>query len=376
MKKKYLIDEARLGREFAELSALDSESFSERAIADRLSEKLRKLGFEVEEDQAGARYGGTAGNLYGYLKGTLPGEPLLLSAHMDTVKPGIGKKAVFSQDGRIESQGDTVLGADDLNGITEILEGIRSVREAGIPHRDLEVLFPIAEEVYVKGSSVFDFGRIRSSEGYVLDMSGPVGKAAVQAPSIVFFDAEITGRAAHAGFEPERGIHAIQLMSRAVGQVRQGKIDEDTTFNIGMISGGTATNIVPETCTCRGEARSYEHERAMASIQAFFGILEKVTEEAGAEFTLNTDIVARAYRTDEKDPVVQRFLRACGRIGISGATRSTFGGSDNNTFAMHGIRGVVLSCGMYQVHSVDEYTTIEDLKQGASLVAELITDET
>ncbi|MCB6994374.1 M20/M25/M40 family metallo-hydrolase [bacterium 210820-DFI.6.37] len=374
MEKKYRINEKRIGREFSRLCALDSESFSERAIADQLTEALTALGFEVEEDHAGERYGGTAGNLYGFLKGELPGEPLLLSAHMDTVKPGVGKKAVFLQDGTITSQGDTVLGADDLNGITEILEGIRGVREAGLPHRDIEILFSIAEEVYVKGSSVFDFSRIRSSQGYVLDMSGAVGKAAVQAPSMISFEAEITGRAAHAGFEPERGIHAIQLMSHAISRIHQGHLYDDTTFNVGLISGGTATNIVPEACVCQGEVRSYDHQRAVACIEDFRWLLKEITESAGAAFRLDTNVVAKAYKIDEAEPVVQRFYRACKRLGILGTIRSTFGGSDNNTFVTRGIRGIVLSCGMYQVHSVEEYTTLKDLKQGAALVAELITD--
>lgn len=374
MGKAYFIDEKRMGREFTELACLDSESFSERAIADRLTEKLKALGFEVKEDRAGDSYGGNAGNLYGFLKGSLPGKPLLFSAHMDTVKPGIGKEAVISPDGTITSHGNTVLGADDLNGITEILEGIRSIREAGIEHRDIEVLFSIAEEVYVKGTGSFDFSRIRSSEVYVLDMSGNVGKAAVKAPSIIFFHAKTEGRAAHAGFEPERGIHAIQLMGRAVSRIQQGRMDENTTFNVGLISGGTATNIVPESCTCRGEVRSYDHKRALDCIEDFRRVLKEVTEDAGGSFSLETETVARAYKTEESDPVVQRFLRSCQRLGIEGGLRSTFGGSDNNVFAMHGIPGIVLSCGMFKVHSVDEYTTLKDLAQGAALVAELILD--
>ena len=140
--------------EFAGFTEIDSVSFGERRMADLLKEKLRALGFETEEDDAGSHYGGNAGNVYGFLKGSLSGEPVLFSAHMDTVEPGIGKKAVFQEDGRITSDGTTVLGADDAAGLTEILGGIRRVLSSGKPHRDIEVLFPIAEEVYTKGTRV------------------------------------------------------------------------------------------------------------------------------------------------------------------------------------------------------------------------------
>ncbi|MCD8123442.1 MAG: M20/M25/M40 family metallo-hydrolase, partial [Lachnospiraceae bacterium] len=161
---------ARIYREFKELTGLDSVSFSERLMADALTAKLRTLGFEVWEDRAGEQIRGTAGNLYGFLKGQLPGPPILLSAHMDTVTPGIGKQAVLREDGQITSAGETVLGADDVCGLVEILEGVRRVQERGIPHRDVEVLFTVAEEAYGQGSSAFDFGRILEREAYVFDL--------------------------------------------------------------------------------------------------------------------------------------------------------------------------------------------------------------
>lgn len=232
------INEQRIRDEFAELVEIDSLSFAERDMADCLKKKLLSMGFSVEEDNAGSHYNGNAGNVYGYLKGTLPGEPILLSAHMDVVEPGIGRQAVFSGDGRITSAGDTVLGADDVAGIVEILEGIRAVLEAGLPHRDIEVLFPIAEELYIKGTNVFDFEKIRARDAYVLDLSGKIGTAALQAPSIISFQVTVRGKAAHAGFEPEKGIHAVALMSKAIGKIKQGHIDEKTTFNIGTVMGG------------------------------------------------------------------------------------------------------------------------------------------
>lgn len=371
-KPNVFVNRERLQQEFAELTGIDSVSFSERQMADQLKKRLLELGFTVLEDQAGKHYGGNAGNVYGYRKGTLPGSGVLLSAHMDTVQPGIGKKAIFSEDGTITSQGDTILGADDVTGIVEILEGIRCVQEAGLPHRDVEVLFPIAEEVYIKGTTVFDFSQIRAREAYVLDLSGPIGTAALQAPTLISFTVTVTGKAAHAGFSPEDGIHAVQIMCYAVGEIPQGHVDEETTLNIGLISGGEATNIVPPSCTCKGEIRSYSHEKALAALEKVRRQFQQIAEAGGAKFHLESSVDLMAYRVGEDALAVEHFKEACDRLGISWNLTRTFGGSDNNNFLRHGISGIVLSCGMYEVHSVREYTKMKDLECGARLVAELI----
>lgn len=362
----------RIKKEFQELTLIDSVTFSERQMADCLAKKLKELGFGVTEDQAGAHYGGNAGNLYGFLKGALPGPPILLSAHMDTVQPGKGKKAVFHGDGTVTSGGDTVLGADDLAGVVEILEGIRRVREMGQPHRDIEVLFSIGEEAYLKGTDVFDFSKIQAREAYVLDVSGPVGTAVIQAPSIASFEAVIHGKAAHAGFEPERGIHAAAVMCSAIAGIRQGRLDGETTLNIGTISGGDAPNIVPKRCACTGEVRSYSHERALRCVgQVEQAFLQKA-KEAGAvcEFSQRVDVTA--YQAKEDSPAVRKFKKSCGSLGIQPKITSAFGGSDNNNFVKNGIHGIALSCGMFRVHSVEEYTSVEELAKGAALVAKLL----
>jgi tripeptide aminopeptidase len=373
--KKIKINEDRIWREFQELVSLDSVSFEEREMADALTHRLEELGFQVSEDDAGSHYGGNAGNVYGFLKGTLPGDPILLSAHMDTVTPGIGKKAVLHGDGTITSKGDTVLGADDINGLVSILEAVRCIKEAEIPHRDIEVLFPIAEELYCKGTDVMDFGKIRSKEAYVLDMGGRPGEAAMQAPTILSFTVTVHGKASHAGFRPDRGIHAIRIMSEALSKVKQGQLPNGTTRNIGKIWGGEATNIVPETCVCQGEIRSYSHEEALQSVEEMRSIFEETLEETGATFDIDTQVHVHAYQTDTELPVVKRFVQVCREMGLAGTLIRTFGGSDNNQFALHGIPGLVLSCGMNQVHSVEEYTSIEDLKLCVEMVAKLITAE-
>lgn len=363
--------QSRLMQEFDELAAIDAESLSERKICDVLKVKLEDLGFTVTEDLAGTQIGGNAGNLYGYLKGTLPGAPVLLSAHMDTVKPGIGKRPIH-KNGKILSDGTTVLGADDIAGIVEILEGIRQAKEKGIPHRDVEVLFCVAEEMYTVGSRAFDFSQIRSREAYVLDLSGDVGAAANQAPSLISFEIKITGKAAHAGFEPEKGIHAIAVMSQIIGSIPQGHLNEQTTCNIGTIQGGTGTNIVPESCVACGEIRSFSHKEALDCLTRICEMVQQIAAQNQAAGEVIHTVHLVAYQISEKSPAVYHFQKACEKLGLEGRLTATFGGSDNNTFAEHGIEGLVLSCGMEKAHSVQEYMEEEQLIAGTALVTELI----
>ncbi len=384
------INEERMKREFADLVAIDSASYYERRMADRMKDMLEELGFSVLEDDAAEKLkeerlaapqpkgeeDAPAGNLYGYLKGDLPGDPVLFVAHTDTVQPGYGKKAVFGGDGLIKSDGSTVLGSDDAAGLLEILEGIRCIEEAHLPHRDIEILFPVAEEAHCRGTAKFDFSRIRSREAYVLDLSGPVGSAAVEAPTILTYQATVTGRAAHAGFAPEDGIHAVAVMCDAITRIPHGRLyagkEEETTMNIGSVCGGGATNVVPAECTCTGEIRSCSHEQAMQIMEQVKNEFEDTAAWYGAGAEVNCDIKVHAYKTGEDTPSVRHFLTACQDLSLPGKLIRTFGGSDNNNLALNGIPGIVLSCGMNDVHGVGENIRTEDLVKGAELVAELI----
>lgn len=369
------IQPERMIAEFMELSAIDSVSFKERRMADVLKEKLKGLGVSVYEDDAAVHYGSEAGNLYGYLKGTLPGDPILFSSHMDTVEPGIGKKAVLQEDGRITSDGTSVLGADDVTGIVAILEAVRCIQEYSIPHRDIELLFPIAEEAYVQGSSVFDYGKFRAKEAYVMDLSGAIGTASLREPTLISFQITVQGKAAHAGFSPELGIHAIAVAADAVNRVRQGRIGDDTTVNIGKISGGVATNVVPDQVVLEGEVRSYSHETALSRMEDICRIFEEAANNAGASCDVQSRIHLYAYQVSENEPVVQHFLKVCEDLHIKTELISTFGGSDNNCFLRHGIRGIVIACGMHQVHTVNEYTYPGEMAQCASILLGLMTEE-
>ncbi len=367
-----MVNEERLLKEFCELVSIDSVSFREREMADTLKRKLTELGLEVHEDKAGERYNGNAGNVYARKKGTLPGTPLLFSAHMDTVEPGTGKRAIVKEDGRIISAG-TILGADDVSGIAAILEALKVLEENSLLHRDIEMLFPVAEEVYIKGTDVFDFTKVKAGEGYVLDLSGKVGTAALKAPAIITFEIRVTGRAAHAGFNPEDGVNAIAIAAEAITGIKQGRIDEDTTVNIGLISGGTATNIVSERVVIKGEIRSYSQQEAELRIKNIKDRFEKTAIKYRGDIAFISKVDAAAYRVGQTEPVVKRFLNACGELGYETELTATFGGSDNNNFLKHGIRGIVLASGMNQVHSAEEYSDIKELVKCTNILLKLMT---
>lgn len=359
---------------FSELVIIDSPSYGEKQASDYIKQQLEELGFSISEDQAGAGHENGCGNLYGFLDGDdALGEPLLLCAHMDTVEPSKGKRALIKEDGRIISAGDTVLGADDISGISAILEALRVIEENGIRHRPVEVLFTVAEEVYCGGAARFDFSKIKSRQAYVLDLSGPIGTAAFSAPSILFFTAVVSGKSAHAGFEPEKGIHAIAAAADAVSKLTLGHIGNYTTLNIGVIQGGRATNIIPDRCTVGGEVRSFSHQEAIELTHAVERQFTMSAAARGASVAFETSIGCTAYETPEDHLVIKNFTKACQLANINVQLVKTFGGSDNNYLAAHGIGGLVVASGMHQCHSCEEYTTVSELVQSARLVVSLMT---
>ncbi|NLL77792.1 MAG: M20/M25/M40 family metallo-hydrolase [Clostridiales bacterium] len=369
------IDKERLIKEFMTLVSIDSPSLLERKIGDYLKHKLEELGFTVTEDDAGSKLGGNCGNIYGFLEGSTDMSPLLFCVHMDTVEPSGGKQAVLSSDGMIRSMGNTVLGADDFAGIAALLEALYTIKENKFTHRPIELLFTVAEEIYCKGAKQFDYTNIMSKEAYVLDLSGDVGAAAYQAPSILSLLIDVKGKASHAGFAPQEGIHAVQAAADAVAKLKLGKIDDITTVNIGLVQGGLATNIVPELCTVSGEIRSYSHKRAMEAAEEVRKQFERSAEAFGAKINFEVITNCQAYETPKDHSVVIRFEEACRTLNIPFSLLRTFGGSDNNVLAEHGITGIVLACAMNRCHSCEEYTTVEELVRIAELTRVLMTSE-
>ncbi len=368
-----MINQERLVAAFCRLVSVDAPSLGERNMADVLKAELEGLGLEVWEDDAGKKLGGTAGNLFCRVPGRLPGPPLLFSAHMDTVEPSRGKRAVCRPNGKIESEGDTVLGADDMAGVAAILEALATAREQGIPLRELELVFPVAEELHTLGSAQFDRSLLRAEQCYVLDLDGPVGDAALDAPSILTFQADFIGRAAHAGMAPEKGVHAIRLASRAISAMDMGRVKEGLTVNVGCITGGGTTNIVPECCTVTGEVRGFDHQLALAEMERICTLFRITAEADGGRCKFSSKVCCVAYHWPESCPAARRFSRACQELGLMPHFRPTFGGSDNNNFARWGISGLVMANAMQDIHSCQENTSVEQLAAAAELTLKLMS---
>lgn len=368
------INQKRLINTFKQLVAIDSISRAEREMGDYVTQQLQELGLEVQEDNAGELIGGNCGNIYGFLPGDPQKEPLLFCVHLDTVEPGKGKQALVGADGVIRSKGDTVLGADDATGVAAVLEALRAIQENTLPHRPLEVLFTVAEEIYCKGIEQFNFSRLRSRQAYVLDLTGPLGTAALRAPTILTFTVSVRGRSAHAGFAPEQGVHAIAAAAAAISELRLGRIDPDTTLNIGLVEGGRATNIIPDSCLVTGEVRSLSHLKALSTAETVRNIFRKEAQSFGAEIEFNTEIQSLAYATAPSHPVVSRFESVCQQLGLETVLVDTFGGSDNNSLAQRGITGIVIANAMHECHSTSEYTTIDELTGIAGITLALMTD--
>ena len=367
-------EEKRIAELFLYLTGIDNASLKEREMADAVEAILDELEIPYTEDDTWKKTGGNAGNIFAKLEGE--GTPMLLCAHLDSVAPALGKKAVLKADGTITSSGDTVLGADDLARVAEILETLRRLKEGNTPHRPIEVLFTYAEELYDVGSEFFDFSQISAREAYVLDSSGCTGTFLYKAPTIVSFEVQIRGLASHAGFQPEKGIHAIQIAADAIGNIQMGHVEADTTVNVGEISGGTGTNIVPERCVVRGEIRSYVHEKALEQLGRIEEVFRASAGRYGGEAEVSCRIGTYAYETSMESKPVEQMKSVCKKLGFPFLPQESFGGSDNNVLAAHGIEGIVLACGMEQVHYVQEYTTVQALAETAELLTALACPET
>ncbi|OPX83766.1 MAG: Carboxypeptidase G2 precursor [Pelotomaculum sp. PtaB.Bin104] len=364
-------NDGRILDEFLELVQVDSVSGKERRIADLLLKKLTDLGLSVWEDDAGQKSGSNAGNVIGNLPGTGQGPSLLLCAHMDTVQPGCGVKPVVA-DGVVRSSGDTILGADDKAGIVAILESLRLVRENNTEHGGLAVAFTIWEESGLFGAKNLDCQAIGAKVGFVLDSDGDPGTIVTQAPSHDHIGVTVRGRAAHAGIKPEDGINAIQVAAYAIAQMQLGRIDEETTSNIGIISGGNAVNIVPDSVTLEGEARSLNTEKRLRQTSQMCLAIEEAAKKYGAEADIVTELLYPDYHLAADSLPVRIAVEAARNLGLESRLVKTGGGSDANIFNSKGIAAAVLGIGMKKVHTTEEYITTDNLVENARYLFEII----
>jgi tripeptide aminopeptidase len=372
--KNLKIDETRLIDTFTRLVEIDSPSLDERRVCDFILKELRSIGIAAQEDGAAKKIGGTAGNLFFKVRGKSDVPSVMFCVHTDTVEPSHGKRAVKRGDGRITSAGDTVLGADDLTGVAAILEAFRIVKENDLKIRTTEAVFMAAEEIYGSGAGAFDYSVLESKDCYVLDLSGRVGTAAYAAPTILAFNAEFHGKAAHAGFAFDEGRHAVQAAAAAVAAFPLGNAD-GSTCNVGLIEGGRATNIVPDLCVVKGEIRSLNHESATARAEALKRVYAAAAAAHGVSLEFKTRVCIEAYETPLDSAVARRFERVCGETGIPCRFVATLGGSDNNIIVKNGIDGLVVASAMNDCHSTAEYTEIKEIVKLTELILRIMLCE-
>lgn len=367
-----LVNKERVLAEFLELVKIKCSTRAERVVADLLTKRLVELGLEVNEDTAGQKIGGNAGNLIAYLKGNVPAAPVVMfSAHMDCVEPCGGVQPQL-KDGIITSAGDTVLGSDDKSGVVGILEALRVIREENIPHGDIQVVFTIAEEGGLNGSKNIDRQLIKADFGYVLDSSGLPGKIIIMAPGQNKVEVVVHGKTAHAGLAPEEGINAIVVAGKALAELKQGRIDDETTANVGTIKGGQATNIVPDYVSIVCEARSRNSAKLEAQTKLMCDTFERVVTANGGTVDIKVTKAYDPYVLASDDPVVVRAKQAAISVGLEPKLEGTGGGSDANFFNKYGLPAAVLGTGMTKVHTTAEYIKEADLYKLAELVVALI----
>ncbi len=366
-----MVNASRMRDEFLELVRIDSLTLHERRMADVLKAKLEDMGIPAYEDDAGGKIGGNAGNLICTVKGERNVPGILLMAHMDTVSPGIGKNPVVEGD-IIKTDGTTVLGGDDAAGIECILEALRVISEDGIAHGNIYIAFTVAEEGGLLGAKNMDYSAIDAKYGFVMDDGGDIGSVAVSAPTQNKIDIIVKGKAAHAGVEPENGISAVQIAAWAISQMRLGRIDHETTANIGTIKGGFATNIICDRVEIEAEARSRGRSKLKEQTSHMRHCFEMACAKFGGSFEFDAQNVYPEFNIKDDSGIVGILKRAAEKAGIELRTGATGGGSDTNIINGRGIEAVDISVGMDKVHSVEEQISIKDMARAAEFLVEII----
>jgi tripeptide aminopeptidase len=375
-----LIKKERLKNLFLELIRIDSLSRKEHAIATRLKGEMEALGARVSIDDAGEKVGGNVGNVIAHFQGTrAAAPPLLLSAHMDTVVPGEGVVPVLEGD-IVRSDGRTVLGGDDKSGVAIICEVMRVVYENKLPCSDIDVVFTICEEAGLIGAKCLDVSRLRAQMGLVLD-SDSVGFLFTKAPAANRIEFRVRGLEAHAGVCPEKGISAVKVAADGIAQMRLGRIDDETTANIGIIEGGMAVNIVPNSVVLKGEARSHSQEKLEWQTQHMLDCLQHAASRHtlqldGKRFEATVEAnIARDYDRMEvpDDAAIVRLVReAAKNLKVAVKTLATGGGCDANVLNQKGLQVANLSTGMREIHTVKEWLDLKDLYLSAQMVLEIV----
>nr|WP_279591726.1 M20/M25/M40 family metallo-hydrolase [Paenibacillus sp. F411] len=362
--------------EFMELVSIDSETGHEEQISEVLKKKFGALGLQVQEDDSKERTGHGSGNLIVTWEAEQAehAPKLLFTCHMDTVTPGKGVKPELGEDGYIRSDGTTILGADDKAGLAALLESIRVVQENNLPHGQIQFVITAGEESGLVGSRALQPDLLDADFGFALDSNGEVGSVAVSAPTQARIQMVIHGRSAHAGVNPEDGISAIQVAAKSIAAMKLGRIDKETTANIGKFQGGGPTNIVCDYVQIDAEARSIVQEKVEQQISNMREALETTVREYGAKSEFRSEIIYPAYSYNEHDEVVQLAKRAIEAAGLKLSLFTSGGGSDANVFNGLGIPTVNLAVGYENIHTTKERIHADNLVKAATIVLSLFQE--
>jgi tripeptide aminopeptidase len=356
---------------FMDLARIESESLNEAGVAEYVMEVARKAGFETYMDKAGEALGGNAGNVYVKMPAfQIEAPPIMFCAHMDTVTPSSGVEPVVKGE-RVVSAGKTILGADCKAGVAAMVELMRMSARGEIEHGPLELLFTIAEEQQLQGARRVDRKRLESRHALVLDGEGPVGKIINRSPTQDNLEFTFRGQAAHSGVEPEKGVNAIFGAAWAISLMRMGRIDSETTANIGMINGGRAVNIIPDTAVVKGEVRSLDVKKLENQRKSMVKAALEAEAAVGVGVEIKVDRVYEGFSFELKDPLVQLAIEGGKAMGIKMEVHPSGGGSDANFFNTIGIKSIVLSIGAREPHTINESVKVKDLQKLCRLCAEI-----
>ena len=373
MRRASAADRERLNQTFEKLCRIESPSGSERACADWVAGELRAMGLGVTEDDAGPRAGSDSGNLLSTIAGDAAGS-ILICTHLDTV-PLTAPVDPVVVDGGWENAGDGILGADNKAAVAVALELARRFAGNGAtPPVSVELLFTVCEEVGLSGADAFDAGRLQSQFGYVFDHATPIGEIVVASPSHYRIVADIRGRAAHAGIRPEDGRSAILAAAKGIAAMELGRLDQETTANVGTVTGGTAQNVVPEHCRVLAEVRSLDQERAEAVTTGLVDHLQDGADSAECDLDVEVERMFAGYRTRPSEPLVVLAETALRRSGYEPRHIVTGGGSDANALQLAGFPCANLANGTERNHQPDERVSVDAL-EGMLEVAIALVEE-
>jgi tripeptide aminopeptidase len=357
---------------FMSLAALPTPPGRERAAADAVTAFLRDLGLGVDEDGAGPRIGSDTGNLYCRLAPTDgEGLPLFFCAHLDTVPPE-GPIEPVVEDGIVRNASGTILGADNKAAVAVLLDATERIVRGGLPHAGVELLFTPKEEVGLQGAKAFDHTRLAARAGFVYDQAAPIGDVVLGAPTQRSLTVRFHGRAAHAGMVPEEGRSAVVAAARAIADMRLGRIDEETSANVGIVQGGTARNIVPEWCTVEAEVRSHDERKLDELLQELLEACSFAGSVADVEVEASVEEAYKGYRFRRTDPAVRLAAAALERSGFEPRYGLTGGGADANVFNERGLQCLNLANGMADIHTPEERIAVDDLERMVDVTLALV----